>query len=327
MTQLLKNEADFNLNLVVALGAEAQALIKQFKLKPCCSSPFRVYQGLFVFGKKQELAANIQLIVSGSGAVRSASAVAWLAARQTLTEDKGLPSQNANTFWINIGTAGARTLEVGTACWINAYKGLDTAERQVPLLAKWRGSRQGNSSIMPIETVTKPTSVYPESHVIDMEAIGFFESARQFAPLEYVQALKIISDNQHSSIERLNKNVIEELMNDVNEVLQAFIESQLMTIVPINVYSPEAGEVVAKLHQRFQALSPSVTQLRQFEDVSQKLSSFERSDLTTGMLAVFDDVLKELSTDAQSHSNTKAYVKEILLELQALLSKQTLLIE
>lgn len=314
------------LNIVVALGAEAQPLIHHFKLKQVSHRPFKIYQGEII--TEQPCTYQVNLIVSGSGVIKASSAVSWLAAEQQIIFNTA-ESQKASTFWINIGTAGHKSLSVGSACWVSSYQGLEQQKRQIPLLAKWRveNPEQKNKTMLGIVrgllTVSRPTQDYPNSELVDMEGLGFFESARHFARVEYIQALKIISDNERCSIEDLDKSAVQTIISDAMGNIEQFIFSQLGTISLGEVCAHQFDQCLETARSEFLSLKPTVTQVRQFNELMQKLNAFPSDDLEDKLNQLLETLGLGVCADgAASSRSNKSLSKEFLSALESLLSMQ-----
>jgi len=173
------------LTFVVALHCEAKPVIDFYKLKKVDVKPFDLYRG------KSE-SVEIELLVTGIGALSVASAVAWLAGANTSIN-------KAQRVWLNVGTAGHEDRDVGSLILVHGV-GDEVLQRShyPPLVCKWAGQTDA------VLSVSAPTSSYPAGAAVDMEAYAFFNTAIRFSDSELVQSLKVISDNREQGIESLN---------------------------------------------------------------------------------------------------------------------------
>ena len=212
MTNKLLNVGllDQQINIVVALQCEAKPLIDFYKLKPKYSKPFAVYSGIVE-------AQSINLIVSGIGRINAAAAVAWLAAK----------SDQTINCWLNIGVAGHKNYAVGEILRVHQVVDRETEKGcYPPQTIKWSGKTAA------LLTYNSQVSEYPAGSMVDMEGAAFFSTAHKFSSSEFVQSLKIISDNQENSIDRLNAALISELIDTVMPMISDFISA--LSVNPIS---------------------------------------------------------------------------------------------
>ena len=186
-------------HLVVALMAEAKPLIRHFNLAPVANAyPFNLYQNDW-----------LSLIVSGIGKLAAASACGVLYQFTGAKKDH---------VWLNIGISGAKNADLGSL-WF-ASKVLDASS----------GLTWYPQFTWPVEisrttvTTVDHASTVEDSHTLyDMEAAGFCAACSKFSSLELIHVLKIVSDNQDSSFTNLNKHVIETLITNQLESIEASI--------------------------------------------------------------------------------------------------------
>lgn len=195
------------LNLVVALPAEAKPLIAHYRLKRLQSEHgFPVYQG-----------AQVSLIVSGVGKVNSAAATAYLQAINHFQKDR---------IWVNAGIAGHARQAVGQL--LLAHQVEDQASGRSwypPLVIKPEINTEK------LLTLDRPSDDYPASAMVDMEASGFIITAQRFSSSELVHCLKVISDNAEQPVGGLNAKRVQELMAaDMPKTLD-HLRRQLGTLV------------------------------------------------------------------------------------------------
>lgn len=174
-----------NLRIVVALKAEAKPIIEHFSLAPLRERPFKTYASP---------CGEVALVVSGMG--RSACAAATVFLSET-TPNHGSPS------FINIGIAGGRGREIGSV-W-RAQKVTCQGSHKV-----WYPGVVGVRTLpcASLVTVDQPELSYPGDSLFDMECAGFFEMACRLTTFERIHALKVISDNEIESVEKISKERI-----------------------------------------------------------------------------------------------------------------------
>ncbi|MEO0368422.1 MAG: hypothetical protein AAF197_06490 [Pseudomonadota bacterium] len=190
--------------LVVATHAEAQPLIQHFKMQPECSKPFALYIG--GAGSAETSSAtdgrSISLLVTGLGSPNAMMAVSWCAGY--------LPDP---MIWLNVGVAGGGDKDIGDLYWVNKVEGIPLTRAVYPF-ALIKSTLATDS----IRTLEKPSHEYEEG-LFDMESAGFFAAATKFARFEFVQALKIVSDNSRQSLAALDKQLISSLISsNINQI-------------------------------------------------------------------------------------------------------------
>ena len=176
------------INLVVALPSEARPLLSHFHLRQQqAPDSFRLYVG-----------EKVRLLLSGVGKSAAVAAVEHLQIR--------FP---AATTWLNLGIAGHAHLPVGTP--LLASKVTDSETGQT-----WEPSFPFDPPCATSEliTVAQPEDQYPEPCAYDMEASGFFQTARNHAPADRVHCLKIVSDTPETPHRQISGKMIGELITD-----------------------------------------------------------------------------------------------------------------
>jgi len=257
---------------VCALNCEAKPWVDFYGLKKRTDKPFWHYT---------KEAFNVEVVISGIGAVAMATAVGWMGA-----------SSATPGVWLNLGIAGHATMSIGTihrvTCAVNAN---NLIKKYPPLTAKWKGE---NSAIA---SVNVPSNSYAEGAMIDMESYAFLESASNFSSCELVQAVKVISDNQEQGFDQLNAAKITELMLPHVDIVNEFIGA-LIDIVPDRA-----------INQRFDSL----LEMRGSHSQRQQL----RVLLDRACVLKLDDKLESLSLSAQSQIKTAIGQIEEIIEKSA----------
>jgi len=243
---------------MLALACEAKPIIDFYGLKKIASSPFAHYQ---IANENH----NIDLFVSGIGATAMATAIGWAGAHITKAQ---------KAVWLNVGTAGHATRELGQAVLINSCAG-DTIARThyPPLVCKWSGATES------LISVNTPSNQYPSQAAVDMEAQAFFNSAQRFASAELVQSLKVISDNNEHGIEQLNaqklSDVIYQNIDDITGYAERLLE--LLRVSP---------HVDSDLISAPSDLHFTVSQQHQWQDLRRKaVVMLEKSSIDISNLA------------------------------------------
>ena len=199
---------------MVALHCEAKPIIDAYRLKKNASKPFDHYV---------DKAGQVELVISGIGALSMATAVGWIGACRTNIE----PGQQR--IWLNVGTAGHVSREVGEIVMVHGA-GDEVQQRchYPSMVAKWPGETDA------VLSVSVPNDQYPGGAAVDMEAYAYFNSALRFSDSELVQSLKVISDNQEFGFELLDAAKLTELVTHNLTSIQHFIE-QLQMIKPVGI--------------------------------------------------------------------------------------------
>ncbi len=238
------------INIVTALNCEAKPLIDYYRLSKVNKKPFDFYTGQVNPVSKQSVEMN--LIVGGIGQLNTAMACGWLAAQSGLDR----------TIWLNVGIAGHKDNEVGRILRVCNVNDPITGFNHYPALtAKW------NDDVSALMTSALPLSEYPEATLVDMEATAFFTAAGSCASSELVQSLKVVSDNQEESLERLNASLISQLIAAQIEKIVGFI-NEMVKLFPIQSTFHESSKLIEHLHC-------TVSQRQQFIELTEKLQSLK----------------------------------------------------
>jgi adenosylhomocysteine nucleosidase len=232
--------ADFSspVNLVVAHAVEAKPIIQQLGLKLVNDGgAFRRYQ-----------AQGVNLVVSGMGRVNAAAATAYLSA---VTLDDSM----YNPIWINAGIAGHKTFELGACVIIRKITDPVTNRSYYPLPI---ASSLPSSNLV---TVDVPEEEYLQNAAFDMEGSAFWFIATKFSPIEFVQLLKIVSDNPENGISMLSKDKIENFMDELTAGLQLLI-TELQALASQHNRAISLPAAYGKMVQRFNFTVTQSSQLR-----------------------------------------------------------------
>jgi len=203
-----------NLFIYTALECEAKPLIKQFELKKeSFNHPFPIYKN-----------DSIVLTISGIGKVAMAGAVAY---SQAIFQPQHSP------LLINIGIAGHKTEAISEIVLASKIVDKDSGKRFYPQLI-------GNNLPKTDEVLTssRPCTEYSASYMNDMEASAFYEMAVRFNTNELIHSIKIISDNEQTTIESINAKKVSQLIsNHLPQIEQLFHHWKLLqqSVIPSEI--------------------------------------------------------------------------------------------
>ncbi len=170
---------DHRIFIYTALPCEAKPLVEHFSLKKDVTvQPFAVY-----------LNHDICLTVTGLGKSAMAAGVAYTQALFASVE---------HPVMLNIGIAGHKDYPLGSLFLIDKIIDVDSQKSYYPSLIVTPLCPTGS-----IQTLSKPRPTYDTSHLCDMEASAFYETAVRFSSSELILCMKVISDNQLSSVENI----------------------------------------------------------------------------------------------------------------------------
>jgi hypothetical protein len=99
---------------------------------------------------------------------------------------------------LNIGIAGHKYHPLGGLFLIDKIIDVDSQKKYYPSLNVTPPCPTGS-----IQTSSKPKLNYDQLHLCDMEASAFYETAVRFSSSEFILCLKVISDNQLSTVENI----------------------------------------------------------------------------------------------------------------------------
>lgn len=174
------------INIIVALPAEAKALIDTLKLKRVHSVKFlTLYEN-----------PPYRLVVSGTGKTAAAASVGFL---------QGL--DNTQQAWLNIGIAGDADLQVGTAVLIYKICDHETQSCWYPQVLFQHEMQAGM-----LTSINRASDDYIKDNLIDMEASAIAEIVARVSCMELFQCIKIISDNRQNHYSTVDKQLVYELI-------------------------------------------------------------------------------------------------------------------
>jgi len=204
------------LNLITATNAEAEPVISALKLK-------KIPALLACYQNKE-----ISLVITGIGKCNAATACGWLAEKRTQTS--GRTTEDKSSAWLNFGIAGHQSAELGTL--MAAHKVTDLATEKI-----WYPHRLFQSiPSSDLVTVDKPTDNYLPDQLYDMEAGAFVESARHFSHAEFVQSIKVVSDNEAHHYSNINAKLATQLIaKNTDHILECadILQTLTQSIAPL----------------------------------------------------------------------------------------------
>lgn len=215
------------LTIMFALNCEAKPWVDFYHLKKSIDRPFKVYS---------KPGFEIEIVITGIGANSMSTAVGWIAGRADLQQ----------RVWLNLGIAGHLDRQIGEAVRVHSFiDATDLSHNYPPLVAKWSGDSEA------LMSVNAPTNSYPDAAMVDMEGLAFYRSAIMFSSPELVSSIKVISDNQEHSVERLNATKISQLMHSHVDTVNRFTDSLLALARPANITLTELTlEGVRRTHSQ-----------------------------------------------------------------------------
>jgi hypothetical protein len=216
-------------NIIVAHGLEAKALVKMLELeRHHASSEFVEYSN----------SNKLRLLVSGIGKEAIAAAVTYLGEQQA--SDSG-----EIRAWLNIGIAGHRDASLGNAWLGNKITDQSSgASAYPPQLIE--GIEVGS-----VVTVDEPENSYPLDAAYEMEASAFYAEATKYSTAELVQVFKVISDNLENPISEIELRSVPGLIAAQAPQLQTLIEGMSAIAVQHNAshrLPSYFSEVCSKIH-------------------------------------------------------------------------------
>ena len=198
------------LYIVTALYIEAKPLISLFNLKKDNS-----YTKFQVFSNE-----NIKLIISGTGKIKSATALAYLISNKDIKE---------NDYIINIGfiASSNNNSQLGDIVYISKIQNAYSDTTFYPEMIYKHNFLEGSLTTFDKIIENKIENV----EYIDMEAYGFFQTASIFFKRDKIILLKIISDILKEHIEdRIlidfkNENLFNENYKKIYDFLLKFVNT------------------------------------------------------------------------------------------------------
>ena len=221
----MKNKMSPEIFVFIALDCEAKPVINYFNLKKeNINYPFPIYKN-----------NNIVLTVTGVGKVAMAGAVAHTLA---IFPDSQMP------VMINIGIAGHRGQAIGSLFMAMKIVDTDSGKKFYPPLV-------GNNCLetSEIKTTSVPCTSYSEDCLIDMEASAFYEMAVRFTSSELIHSLKVVSDNESSSIDKIQAKLVSQwIASQMTEIELLLKQLVMLRESAVSIELKEYKEMIERWH-------------------------------------------------------------------------------
>ncbi|WP_455210683.1 5'-methylthioadenosine/S-adenosylhomocysteine nucleosidase family protein [Kaarinaea lacus] len=276
------------IHIVTALACEANPIIQHYHLRKSMNA-----HGFPVYRNK-----TITLIISGMGKFAAASAVGYLQALSNSAADDNL-TQSVPHSWFNVGIAGHKTFELGTA--VLAHRVSDAAAQQRFYPSFTFDLPCVSTDVISVE---QAETTYTMDAAYDMEALGFCAAASRFSSFELIHCLKIISDNLTNSHEHITKHVGEELVGNQLLVIENLLdEFEKLQQVSTAIVVPSEDYQLLTDQFRF-----TVTQQNQLRRLLQRWRVLEHVRFTEQFPLQNFRNAKQVLQALESHLQTKVFV-------------------
>ncbi len=276
------------IHIVTALACEANPIIQHYHLKKSSHERgFPVYRN-----------ESVTLIICGMGKFAAASAVGYLQAMTSQTENQALGITTPHC-WLNVGIAGHKTMELGTA--LLAHRVSDAAALQHFYPCFTFDLPCVSAEVISVE---QTETTYAVDAAYDMEAMGFCAAASRFSSFELIHCLKIVSDNQTTSHQHITKHVGEELVGNQLLVIESLFHEfeKLQQVTMAMVVSPEDFQVLTEQF-RF-----TVTQQNQLKRLLQRWCILEHTRVAELLPVQEFESAKQVLQALESHLQSKVFV-------------------
>ena len=203
--------------ITCALHCEAKPLIERYRLVSDREAFFPVFKN-----------NDLTLVVTGVGKLLTASAMAYVYARY---------NEPVIAAWLNVGIAGKKCASIGELYNINKVSERSSSTNWYPV----RLPEISSTLNCQVITLDAPDNNYSEHGAYDMEASAFMVTALRFSPVELVQLVKIISDNENSAIEDIDKKFVTGLIS--NKIVEVDVVVEALKSA-LNSFESAYGESV-----------------------------------------------------------------------------------
>ncbi len=258
--------------IYVALPCEAKSIVEHFNLKKELTvQPFSVY-----------LNKDICLTVTGVGKSAMAAGVAYTQA---------LFSSGEYCFMLNLGVAGHKEYALGELFLMDKITDFDSQRSYYPSQAFSLSCQAGS-----IQTVSKPQLEYDSLDFFDMEASAFYETAVRFCSSEFVFCLKIVSDNQCSSVENIQPKQVSQWIARHVEVLDLLLSRVEAQAALVSQFEPQLFEYCI---QRYHFTVNERQQLKSFLNQWNVLTGHQGIEIDISSLKSAKEILRWLNLKIQ----------------------------
>lgn len=236
---MLINTANIKLNIIVALPCEARLLIDYYRLKKIQQS-----SAFSVFTNYDE---TIHLIISGIGKIKAAAATTYLHL---------LTGNCTHSTYLNLGIAGSHKYAVSDLVVANKITEQSTNKSWYPSTFLIHATHQD-------QLVTY--DILQEKYMVpmmDMEAAGFFQAVSLLVSQEQAHVIKIISDVNEQSRQKINRTQVMGLIRKNIEMIDEII-SDLLSLSAAEYCPDNTSEWVEVFKQRWHFTVYETYQLRE----------------------------------------------------------------
>jgi nucleoside phosphorylase len=275
------------IHIVTALACEANPIIQHYHLR----------KSGYGFGFPVYSNEAITLVISGMGKFAAASAVGYLQAMPNPAAKDVYDSVKPHC-WLNVGIAGHKTMDLGTA--LLAHRVSDAAEQQ-----RFYPCFTFNLPCVTADviSVAQAETSYSADAAYDMEALGFCAAASRFSSFELIHCLKIISDNQTTSHEHITKYVGEELVGNQLLVIESLVR-ELEKLQYATTAMHALPEDYRLLTERFRF---SVTQRNQLKRLLQRWHVLEQTQVAEHLPIQDFKNAKQVLLGIETHLQAKVF--------------------
>lgn len=183
------------INILCALRAEAEEIIKEYELKKIKDKPYEIY-----------VSDEIRLIISGIGKINAAGATSFI------LSDTNIDFNEADIF-INLGICGSlnKTYKVGDLFLCNKVLDYETRDSFFTDILIDYGLFE--ASIQTIGCVNEQYDFLED--LVDMEAAAVFKIASKFLYTHQIYVLKLVSDLAYKkNNKKLSKEFVKQLIKN-----------------------------------------------------------------------------------------------------------------
>ena len=211
------------IHFICALKCEASPIIDYYKLKH--------FQKADLFTIYSNDDRGISVTITGIGKLAAAAATSY---SYTMLEC------GPGDVWLNLGVAGHRSHAIGDIYLANRIEDAGSARVWYPQVVI--NTEIPTASLL---TLDHPCTDYNDS-MFDMEAAGFIATACRFAKAEFIQSIKIISDNQEITARKIAAKTVRDLIEATKEKIVT-LASQLNVLS----YELKSGVDISSNFQQF----------------------------------------------------------------------------
>ncbi len=265
--------------MVAALTSEAIPLIRHFKLKKNLShNKFDVYEN-----------EQIKLIISGTGKIKSAIATTYLLLKEP-------PKKNDKILNFGICGSASEKNKIGQVFVINKIEDAGSEKCYYPEILYTHSFSE--SSIFTYDHVVTKENMKRGSKLVDMESVGFFESANTFLLSHNIIILKIVSD--YLSNEKFSGSFVQSLVEkNIPKIITVLNQARKKN----TINAPETEVLDSKEYKLFEDVSENLqlTTTQRF----QVLDLMKGYKIRSGQQADFK-ILGDFSKSKKSNSKQES---------------------